>query len=184
MLFTPLGPAGAMQIDLDAHADDRGFFARTFCAREFEAQGLPGDFPQCNLSHNARAGTLRGVHYNHPPFEEAKLVRCVRGAVYDVIVDLRPGSPTHLEWVGIELSAENGRAVFVPKGFAHGFVTLSDATDVFYHMDSVFQPNAARGFRYNDPSFKIQWPIAPRVISERDASYPDFDPTSWGARDD
>lgn len=184
MLFTPLGPVGAVQIDLETHRDDRGFFARAFSEPEFEAQGLPGQFPQCSLSHNARAGTLRGFHYNQPPFEEAKLVRCVRGAIYDVIIDLRSDSPTHLQWVGVELSAENGRALFVPKGFAHGFVTLSDTTDVYYHMDSLFQPNAARGFRYNDPLFGIPWPLAPSVISERDASYPDFDPASHGARDE
>jgi dTDP-4-dehydrorhamnose 3,5-epimerase len=180
MLFTPLGPVGTVQIDLEQHRDDRGFFARTFCEREFLAHGLPGQFPQCNLSHNARAGTLRGMHYNEPPHEEAKLVRCVRGAIYDVVIDLRPDSPTHLQWVGVELSADNGRALFVPKGFAHGFLTLSEATDVFYHMDSFFQANAASGFRYDDPLFDIPWPSEPAVISERDATYPNFDPSSYG----
>lgn len=181
MRFSPLGLDGAFLIDLEPHADERGFFARTLCAREFEARGLPQHFPQCNLSRNSRAGTLRGMHFNLPPHEEGKLVRCVRGAIYDVIVDLRRDSSTHLKWVGAELDADAGRAIFVPRGFAHGFVTLVDDTDVFYHMDAFYQSNVASGFRYDDPLFAIRWPRSPGVISERDAKYPDFDPASYGS---
>jgi dTDP-4-dehydrorhamnose 3,5-epimerase len=176
MLFQETPLAGAFSIDLERHSDSRGFFARTFCEREFAEHGLPTRFPQCNLSRNDRAATLRGMHYEAPPSSESKLVRCVSGAIYDVIIDLRPGSPTRFAWFGAELTAENGRALFVPAGFAHGFLTLSDHSDVFYHMGDFFRPDGARGLRWNDPYFAIAWPIAPVVISERDAAYADFDP--------
>jgi dTDP-4-dehydrorhamnose 3,5-epimerase len=169
---TPL--AGAYVIDLDRRDDERGFFARTYCDREFAAHGLPVRWPQCNLSHNARAFTLRGMHYNAAPHREAKLVRCVAGAIWDAIVDLRPGSPTRLRWFGVELSADAGNALFVPEGFAHGFVTLRDGSDVFYHMGACYEPGAARGLRWDDPSVAIAWPVAPLLISERDGTYPDF----------
>lgn len=131
---------------------------------------------QCNVSRNRRAHTLRGMHYQLPPHEEAKLVRCTAGAIWDVIVDLRPGSATWLRWTGAELSAENGSALYVPEGFAHGFLTLRDDTEVFYQMSAFYEPGAARGLRWNDPRIGIAWPAEPAVISERDAAYPDFSP--------
>jgi dTDP-4-dehydrorhamnose 3,5-epimerase len=175
MIFREIELAGALLVDLEPHADERGSFSRSFCEREFAAHGLPVRFPQCNISRNKRRGTLRGMHYEVP--FGAKLVRCTAGAVYDVIVDLRPDSATHLRWAGFELTAEAGRALFVPTGVAHGFLTLADDTDVFYHMGDFYQPEGSRGFRWNDPTFGIAWPIPPSVISERDATYPDFDAT-------
>jgi dTDP-4-dehydrorhamnose 3,5-epimerase len=179
MLFEQTELPGAYLIEIERRPDERGFFARTFCEREFAEHGLPVRFPQCNLSNNLRAGTLRGMHYQAAPLWEAKLVRCVRGAVYDVIIDLRPDSPARYRWLGAELSADNGRALYVPEGFAHGFITLADHTDVFYHMSEFFRPDGARGLRWDDPRFGIRWPIAPSVISERDATYPDFDPVRF-----
>jgi dTDP-4-dehydrorhamnose 3,5-epimerase len=176
MQFIETELPGAYVIELELKADERGYFARSFCEQEFAAHGLPSRFPQCNLSRNDRVGTLRGMHYEAPPSSESKLVRCVSGAIYDVIVDLRAGSPTFLAWTGVELSAASGRALFVPAGFAHGFITLVDASDVLYHMGDFFRPGSARGSRWNDPQFGITWPLVPIVISERDASYPDFDP--------
>ena len=177
MRFERTSLDGAWVIDLDRMPDERGAFARTYCDTEFAAHGLPTQFPQCNMSENTRAGTLRGMHFNITAFAESKFLRCVRGAIYDVIVDLRRASPTYGKWIGIELSAENGRALFVPEGFAHGFLTLRDGTDVYYHMGAAFQPHAARGFRWNDPEFQIEWPSQPTVMSERDATYLDFVPT-------
>lgn len=174
MRFEPAPLGGAWFIDLDRHGDERGSFARTFCAREFADHGLPTRFPQSNVSSNERAGTLRGMHFNAAPHAESKVVRCTRGAVFDVVVDLRDGSPTHARWFGIELSADNGRALYVPEGFAHGFLTLVDTTDVAYQMGAFYRPDAARGVRWNDPAFGIRWPRQPTVISERDATYPDF----------
>jgi dTDP-4-dehydrorhamnose 3,5-epimerase len=176
MKFAETELAGAFVIDVEAHHDERGFFARMFCEREFAEHGIPTRFPQCNLSRNHRAGTLRGMHYAAEPHAEAKLVRCVSGSVYDVIVDLRPSSKTHLRWIAVELSAENGRALFIPQGFGHGFITLVDRTDVYYHMSNFFHGPAARGFRYDDPLFEIRWPRVPEVISERDQAHPSFDP--------
>jgi dTDP-4-dehydrorhamnose 3,5-epimerase len=177
MRFTELDLAGVHLIELDPHPDARGFFARAFCEREFEEHGLPARFPQCNLSRNPGVGTLRGMHYERAPSRESKLVRCVSGAIHDVAVDLRPGSPTRFRWIGVDLSAESGRALFLPAGLAHGFLTLAEGTDVFYHMGDFHRPTEARGLRWNDPFFGIEWPAAPRVISERDASYPDFEPS-------
>lgn len=179
MLFKETPLAGAYVLELERRSDERGFFARAFCEKELAAAGLPTHFPQCNISRNDRAATLRGMHYNVPPFREAKLVRCMRGAIYDVIVDLRAGSPTERRWTGVELSADDGRALFVPEGFAHGFVTLADYTDVFYHMGRFFQADAARGFRYDDPFFQISWPLPPAVVSERDLAYAPFDPANF-----
>jgi dTDP-4-dehydrorhamnose 3,5-epimerase len=175
VIFKPAPLASAVVIELERHNDDRGFFARTLCEKEFAAAGLPTHFPQCNLSRNKRRGTLRGMHYNRAPLWESKVVRCVAGAIYDVIVDLRPDSPTRFQSFGVELTEENSKALFVPEGFAHGFITLADDTDVFYHMGEFFRADAARGFRWNDPAFSIPWPASPEVISERDATYPDFD---------
>jgi len=170
---------GAYVIDIEPLRDQRGFFARTYCAREFADHGLPTDFPQCNLSRNGQLHTLRGMHYNTASHRESKLVRCVAGAVYDVIVDLRADSPTRLAWMGVELTAENGRALFVPKGFAHGFLTLAENSDVFYHMGESYVADAARGLRWNDPQIGIRWPAPPSALSLRDSQYADFDPEKF-----
>jgi dTDP-4-dehydrorhamnose 3,5-epimerase len=179
MLFKETTLKGAFVLEIEPRPDERGFFARTFCERELAEHGLPVRFPQCNLSRNARTGTLRGMHFQAAPLWEAKLVRCVSGAIWDVIVDLRPQSPTRFGSIGVELSADNARALFVPEGFAHGFVTLQDNSDVFYHMSEFYRPDGARGLRWNDPFLDLRWPAPPRVISERDASYPDFDPAHF-----
>ena len=178
MRFRALGLPPAAVIELVPHADERGFFARTACESEFAEQGIPTRFPQCNLSRNLKRGTLRGMHYEAP--FGAKIMRCTRGAAYDIMVDLRAGSPTRFRWVGVELTAERGDAVYVPAGFAHGFLTLSDDTDLLYQMADSYRPDSARGFRFNDPKFAFEWPEAPRVVSERDAAYPDFDPATVG----
>lgn len=182
--FEPARLDGVWLIELDRHSDERGAFARTFCEDEFAAHGLPTRFPQSNLSFNTRAATLRGLHFNREPFGESKLVRCVRGSIHDVIVDLRPCSGTRLDWLGVDLTAANALALFVPAGFAHGFVTLSDNSDVYYHMGELFRPDVARGLRWDDPTIDIDWPVAPTIISARDAAYPDidaatFDPATW-----
>jgi dTDP-4-dehydrorhamnose 3,5-epimerase len=165
---------GAILVTLAPHTDERGFFARTFCEEEFAAHGLPVRFPQTNLSRNTKRGTLRGMHYNASPHEESKLVRCSRGAIWDVIVDLRPGSPTRLQWVAAELTAHGGEALFVPEGFAHGFITLEDETDVVYLMGKSYVADAARGFPWNDPRVGIQWPLKPEVIGAKDLSWPEL----------
>jgi dTDP-4-dehydrorhamnose 3,5-epimerase len=176
---TPL--KGAYRIELEQFVDERGSFARTFCDQEFEAHGLPARFPQHSLSRNLKAGTLRGMHFNVRPLAEAKLVRATRGAIFDVIVDLRQGSPTRLQSFGAELSAERGTALFVPAGFAHGFITLADDTDVTYLMSELYRPEAGRGFRYDDPLFGLVWPRSPSLINQRDATYPDFDLSAYDA---
>jgi dTDP-4-dehydrorhamnose 3,5-epimerase len=174
--FTPLAIDGAVLIELEPHRDDRGFFARSFCADEFAAHGLPSTFPQTNLSRNDDDGTLRGMHVNTADHPEAKVVRCVRGAIHDVIIDLREDSPTRHHWLGVALDHEVGRALFVPAGCAHGFVTLQPDTDVWYLMSAPYAPGAGRGLRWDDPFFAIDWPRRPAVIAERDATYPDYDP--------
>jgi len=174
--FTPLGIPGAWLIEPERHADERGSFARTFCAREFAAQGLPIAFVQTSLSTNRRRGTLRGLHWQAAPHAEAKLVRCGRGRVYDVIVDLRPDSHIFRQHLGLELSAVEGNAIFVPAGVAHGFLTLEDASDVDYAMTAFHAPEAARGVRFDDPAFGIVWPEPIEVISARDRGWPDFRP--------
>lgn len=179
MRFVDSGLAGAYVIELEPHADERGFFARSFCQREFEAHGLDPCVAQCNVSYNRRRGTLRGMHYAEKSAAEAKLVRCTAGAIWDAIVDLRPGSPTHLSWVGFELSAGNRRMLYVPKGFGHGFVTLLDDTEVFYQMSEFYVPGAHRGFRYDDPRFAIDWPEPASVLSEADRALPVFDPEAF-----
>jgi dTDP-4-dehydrorhamnose 3,5-epimerase len=180
--FRPTPLPGAVVVEPDRHDDDRGYFARTYCDSEFAAAGLPTLWPQQNVSHNTRAGTLRGMHYNAAPHRENKLVRCARGAIWDAIVDLRPDSPTHLKWFGVELSAEANNALFVPEGFAHGFITLRDETTVFYLMGKTYQPSVGRGFRWNDPRIGIVWPLAPAVMAERDRTYPDLDPADPDAQ--
>jgi len=180
--FTSTAIEGVVVVELDLHLDERGGFARTYCDKEFSEAGLPTSFPQCNLSVNHRAGTLRGLHYNVEPHCEAKLVRCVRGSMHDVVVDLRTGSPTRFRHVGVDLTAGNGLALFVPAGLAHGFVTLEDATDVYYQMGAAYVPEAARGIRWDDPALGIDWPVTPTVMSARDAGYPDIDPATFDLR--
>jgi dTDP-4-dehydrorhamnose 3,5-epimerase len=175
VIFLETKIAGAFAIEPERHVDVRGSFARLWCAREFEAHGLETALVQCNMSTNPRKGTLRGLHYSVPPHPEAKVVRCVRGAVHDVLVDLRRASPTFGAWFGHVLTADNGIALYVPKGVAHGFLTVEDDSDVLYEMSEYFDPTCARGARWNDPAFGIAWPDEPRVISERDRTYPDFD---------
>jgi dTDP-4-dehydrorhamnose 3,5-epimerase len=177
MKFQELRLPGAYLVQLEPKEDERGFFARCFCEDEFAAHGLPVRFPQANLSRNRRAGTLRGMHFEAPSGNESKLVRCVRGAIHDVIVDLRPGAPTYLAWTHAVLTAEEGNALYVPAGFAHGFITLSDDCDVLYQMGDSYRPERAAGFRWNDPAFGIEWPCVPALVSERDASYPDYQRT-------
>lgn len=173
MRFTATDIEGVVIVDLDPVADERGSFARLHCPEEFAAAGHPFAPLQTSLSRNLKAATLRGLHYEAAPHEEAKLVRATRGAIFDVAVDLRPDSPTYRRWTGTELSAENGRALLIGRGMAHGFVTLRDDTDVLYQIDRIFEPGHGRGARWNDPAFGIQWPVNPQVMSERDATYPD-----------
>lgn len=167
---TPL--AGVVVVELELLDDERGSFARTFDASEWELRGLSTRVAQCNLSRNARSGTLRGLHYQAAPHEEAKLVRCARGAIFDVAVDLRPQSPSLHQWFGLELSEANDRLLYIPEGCAHGFLTLSDASEVLYQMSELYVPDAARGLRWDDPALAIDWPAPPAVISERDRSFP------------
>jgi dTDP-4-dehydrorhamnose 3,5-epimerase len=174
---TPL--RGAWVVELDRHEDERGFFARTFDREEWVGRGMDPTVAQCNTSFNARAGTVRGMHFQADPHGEPKLVRCTRGAIWDAIVDLRPDSSTRRRWFGTELSAANGRALYVPAGMAHGFQTLEDESEVLYMMGHEYVPESARGVRWDDPAFGIEWPDPPphgRTISERDAAYPDFGP--------
>jgi dTDP-4-dehydrorhamnose 3,5-epimerase len=175
--FRELPLTGAFLIEPERKADERGFFARAWCRAEFEAHGIRHDWPQCNISFNRRRGTLRGLHYQADPFGEAKLVRCTMGAIYDVIVDLRPGSPTQGRWAAAELTAENRRMVYAPAGFAHGFQTLTDNTEVFYQMGACYSQEAARGVRWDDPVLAIAWPACPeRIVSAGDRNYPGFEP--------
>jgi dTDP-4-dehydrorhamnose 3,5-epimerase len=174
MKFGETALKGAYIINPECVEDERGYFARTFCRREFSERGLNPDLVQCNISFNRNRGTLRGMHYQAPPCAEAKLVRCTRGAVYDVIIDLRPGSPTYRGWVGVTLDASSPRTLYVPEGLAHGFLTLRDDTEVFYQMSEFFSAEQARGVRWDDPAFGVAWPDAPRVISQKDRDYPDF----------
>ena len=174
MRFTPTRLSGAFILDPERREDARGHFARTFCRREFEAHGLKPDIAQANIAWNARKGTLRGMHYQVAPAAETKLVRCTRGALWDVIVDLRPDSPTFLEHVGVELSAENGRQLFVPELFAHGYITLADDTEAAYQVGEFYAPDAERGIRYDDPALGIAWPVPVEVISDKDATWPAF----------
>lgn len=165
---------GVFEIHIEAKPDERGFFARTWCQREFEAQGLAANLVQCSLSFNKRKGTLRGMHYQITPHEETKLVRCTQGAIYDVVLDLRPESLAFKEWVGVELTAEKRNMIYVPHGCAHGFLTLEDRSEVAYQMSEFQYAESARGVRWDDPAFQIKWPAKVEVISERDRAYPDF----------
>jgi dTDP-4-dehydrorhamnose 3,5-epimerase len=172
MKFISTNLAGAFIVEPEPHEDARGFFARTFCAREFKEHGLATNFVQCSVSVSRNRGTLRGLHYQRPPAAEAKLVRCTVGALYDVIVDLRPSSGTYQQHIGVELTNRNRRALYVPEMFAHGFQTLEDDTEVFYMINQFYAPDAATGARYNDPRFGIQWPLEVAVISEKDQQWP------------
>ena len=177
MRFSETPVAGVLVIEADPIEDERGFFARTYSSEEFAGSGLDARVDQCSISFNARAGTLRGMHYQAAPHGETKLVRCTQGAIYDVALDLRPESPTYLRWTGLELSADNRRALYIPQGCAHGFQSLVDGSEVLYQISSPYVPSAARGVRWDDPVFGIEWPAAPeggRTMSARDAEYPDF----------
>jgi|SRR6185437_16127170 dTDP-4-dehydrorhamnose 3,5-epimerase len=185
MLFRPTPLDGAVVVEIEPHRDARGFFARSWCSQEFEAAGLNGTLVQSSFSHNVHRGTVRGMHLQLPPSREAKLVRCGRGAIYDVIVDLRPDSPTYLQHFGIELSARTYTSLYIPPLMAHGFQTLEDTSEVMYQMSDVYAPDLAAGFRWNDPAFAIRWPIedpAAVTIAPRDRDYPDFDATVHAAR--
>jgi len=174
MIFAATKVAGAYLVDLECRSDQRGFFARAWCSKEFEARGLTARLAQVNVSGNARKGTVRGLHYQLAPYREAKIVRCSRGAIYDVAVDLRPDSPTHLRWAAVELTAGNRRMLYVPEGCAHGYQTLTDDTELLYLMSESYSPEHARGVRYDDPTFGIEWPLAVENLSEADRSWPDY----------
>ncbi|MGE0822162.1 MAG: dTDP-4-dehydrorhamnose 3,5-epimerase [Candidatus Binatia bacterium] len=176
MIFTETSLAGAFIIEPQRIEDERGFFARTWCQQEFARKGLQTSVVQCSLSFNQKAGTLRGMHYQVAPHEEVKLIRCTQGAIYDVIIDLRPESSTFMQHTAVILSAENRTMLYVPIQFAHGFQTLVDNTEIFYQMSAAYAPAYARGVRWNDPAFAIPWPSAERTIIERDQQYPDFFP--------
>lgn len=175
MIFHPLAIPGAYLIEPERKADRRGFFARTWCRHELEERGLDPAVVQCNISVNHRRGTVRGMHWQAEPYGEVKLVRCTAGAIHDVILDLRPGSSTYKRHVGVELDADNRLSLYVPRGLAHGFQTLRDDTEVFYQMSEFYQPDHARGVRWDDPAFEITWPLPISIISEQDLSFPAFE---------
>lgn len=178
MIFTETPVEGAYLIDLEKRGDERGFFARAFCRNEFAAMGLETEFVQVNNSLSAAKGTLRGMHYQLPPAAEVKVVRCIAGALWDVVLDLRRDSPSYGRWFGAELSAANRRMMYAPKGIAHGFVTLAHDTEAFYFVSAFYAPELERGVRWNDPRFGIEWPLAPVVISDKDRDRADFDPAA------
>jgi dTDP-4-dehydrorhamnose 3,5-epimerase len=174
MIFQETKLKGAFSIEIEPIVDERGFFARSFCQKEFNAHRLPIQIAQTNISYNKKRGTIRGMHYQVSPYEEAKIVSCLRGSIYDVIIDLRQKSPTFQQWISSELSAENHKMLFIPEGFAHGFQTLEDNTEVFYLMSEFYHPEAARGIRFDDPIFRIKWPLEHSTVSSKDCSYPFF----------
>jgi dTDP-4-dehydrorhamnose 3,5-epimerase len=175
MIFQPTPLPGVFVIEPELHTDERGFFARTWCRREMAAKGLGAELSQCSVSFNRKRGTVRGMHYQAAPHAETKLVRCIRGSIFDVALDLRPESPTYCRWFAIELTADNRRALYIPEGLAHGFQSLTDEAEVFYEISTDFVPTAARGVRWNDAAFRIDWPIREGIIlSQRDASYADY----------
>ena len=174
MKFIPTKLAGAYIIELEPIRDDRGFFGRSYCHQEFAQHGLNPRLVQCNISFNNQRGIIRGMHYQVAPHAETKLVRCTQGSIYDVIIDLRPDSVTFKQWVSVELTAENRRSVYIPEGFAHGFQTLTTVTEVFYQMSEFYHPESARGVRWNDSAFAIDWVLDPVMISEKDQTYPNF----------
>lgn len=177
MIFKETKLKGAFIIEPEKLEDQRGFFARVWCQKEFEVLGLTPAVAQINMSFNKNRGTIRGLHYQAAPDEEAKLIRCTRGAIYDVIIDLRPDSPTYLEWVGVELTADNCKMLYVPENFAHGYQSLTDKTEIYYPVSQSYSPESAQGVRWDDPTFDIKWPEADNpVISEQDKSWPDYSP--------
>lgn len=176
MIFTPTPLEGAFIIDIAPIEDERGFFARTWAPDEFAKHGLDPTLAQCNVSWNVGKGTLRGMHFQSEPCAEIKIVRCTRGAMLDVIVDLRKGSPTYCRWTSVELTADNRRALYVPKGFGHGYLTLADDVEAYYHVSAPYSAAHAGGVRWNDPAFGIAWPFEPLVISAKDRAWPDFEP--------
>ncbi len=173
MIFAETKLKGAFVLEPERREDHRGFFARTFCKHEFEAHGLNPRVVQCNIAYNKRKGTLRGMHFQDPPHQEAKLVRCTKGAIYDVILDLRPASPTYKQWVSVELTEENHKMLYVPEGFGHGYQTLTETTEIIYQVSQFYAPESARGVRHNDPAFGIQWALPVAVISPVDEGWPD-----------
>lgn len=177
MLFCATKLPGVFEIHIESKPDERGFFARTWCQREFKAHGLSAKLVQCSLSFNREKGTLRGMHYQAAPYEETKLVRCTKGSVYDVVLDLRRSLPTFKNWVAVVLTAEKRNMIYVPEGCAHGFLTLEQESEVTYQMSEFYDAESARGVRWDDPAFQIQWPSNVEVISERDRTYPDFKTT-------
>jgi dTDP-4-dehydrorhamnose 3,5-epimerase len=177
MIFTETAIRGACIVDLERIEDERGFFARSFCREEFRAHGLKSDIAQSNISFNRKRGTIRGMHLQIAPDAEAKLVCCTRGAIHDVIVDLRPESPTYCRWVAVRMTEDDGRALYVPEGIAHGFQTLSHDTQLFYQMFTFYVPESQRGVRWDDPAFAIEWPLPNPIMSKRDRSYPPFNPS-------
>jgi len=177
MIFKETRLEGAFIVEMEPIRDNRGFFARAWCQKEFEDHGLVSCFVQNNVTYSARRGTLRGLHYQIPPHEEPKLVRCTQGAIYDVIVDLRPESLTYMQWLGVELTSENRKMIYMPGGFAHGYQILMDHTEVFYQVGAFYAPEYEQGFRWDDPVFSIDWPINPPVVlSEKDKHWPDYLP--------
>ena len=174
MIFTETAIKGGYLVDIARHEDHRGFFARAWCRREFEAHGLNPDLAQINVGHSHKKGTLRGLHFQTAPHQEAKLARCTMGAIYDVMVDLRPDSPTYLQWFGVELSAQNRRMLYVPEGCAHGYQTLADGTEMLYQTSDFYAPAQALGVRYDDPAFAIVWPLDVTVISDADKNWPSY----------
>ena len=174
MIFNRTPLVGAYLIETEPHEDERGFFARTWCREEFREHGLNTNIAQCSISYNKKRGTLRGVHYQVRPYEEAKVVACIAGAIYDLIVDLRPSSETFKKWFAVELTADKRNMLYVPEGFAHGFQTLEDNSEVYYQISEVYQPEYSRGIRWDDPTFGFQWPVEDRIISERDLMFPNF----------
>jgi len=174
MIFKETKLKGAYIIELEPLEDERGFFARSFCQKEFEEHGLNPRIAQCNISYNKKRGTLRGMHYQVAPYEEAKLVSCIRGAIYDVIIDLRADSTSYCKWFAVELSAENYKLLYIPEGFAHGFQTLEDNTVVFYQMSEFYYPECARGVRWDDPAFGIEWPLQNPILADKDKTFNDF----------
>lgn len=176
MIFTETKFKGVFVVDIEKYEDERGFFARSWCQQEFKARGIDFNIVQCNISYNKKKGTLRGMHYQEVPFEEDKLVSCIRGSIYDVIIDIRPNSPTRYQWFATELSFKNYKMIYIPKGFAHGFQTLEKDTVVFYQMSEFFHPECAKGIRWDDPICAISWPISKgNIISSKDLSYPLLD---------
>lgn len=176
MIFQELGLNGVYLVEPQLLRDERGFFARTYCEREFLEHNLNCKWAQCNVSFNKKRGTLRGMHYQVSPREEIKLIRCTRGAVYDVVIDIRPDSLTFCQWLAVELSEDNTKMLYVPQGFAHGFQTLKDDTELFYQMSQFFAPEYARGIRWDDELFKISWPVKEKIISDNDRKYQDYKP--------